>query len=210
MSEPQLTKSPSRRTPRGLVLMLHGGQEHNLDPVGRRSAPWWRSRVMMGQLAPAFHRAGLHVWLLRYRMTGWNHGRAEHPSPVPDTRWALEQVRRTHGSLPVVLLGHSMGARTAATVADDPDVHGVVGLAPWFPPGEPVDSLAGKHLVAAHGRADRITSFEATQKFVRRAEDVAASADLVDMGGLDHPMLKGFRDWNTVARERTLGMFDAV
>lgn len=208
--QPQLTRSRSRRKPRGLVLMLHGGQEHNLEPVGPRSGPWWRTRVMMGQLARPFHRAGLDVWMLRYRMVGWNHGHAEHPSPVADARWALEQVRRAHGSLPVVLLGHSMGARTATTVADDPDVHGVVGLAPWFPPGHPVEPLAGKHLVAAHGRADRITSFEATEQFVRRAAEVTASADFVDMGALDHPMLKGFREWNAVAQDRTVAMFDAV
>lgn len=206
--EPHLTRSSSGRSPRGLVLMLHGGAETNLDPVDRRSLPWVRSRVMMGQLRRAFHRADLDVWLLRYRVVGWNHGHAEHPSPVQDARWALDEVRAAHGSLPVVLLGHSMGARTATTVADDENVHGVVGVAPWFPPGHPVSALAGKHLVAAHGRADRVTNFAATQQFVRRAEPVAASTDFVDMGELDHYMLKGLRQWNDVARERTIGLFE--
>ena len=189
--------------------MLHGGAETNLEPVDQRSLPWVRSRVMMAQLRRSFHRAGLDVWLLRYRVVGWNHGHAEHPSPVQDARWALDQVRTEHRDLPVVLLGHSMGARTAVTVADDPHVHGVVGVAPWFPPGHPVEALAGRHLVAAHGRADRTTNFGATQQFVRQADPVAASTEFVDMGDLDHYMLKGIRQWNRVARDRTINMFDA-
>ena len=208
LPEPHLTRSGFRGSPRGLVLMLHGGAEANLEPVGERSRPWIRSRVMMAQLRRPFHAAGLDVWLLRYRVVGWNHGHGEHPSPVEDTRWALDRVRTEHGSLPVVLLGHSMGARTAVTVADDPDVHGVVGVAPWFPPGQPVRPLAGRRLVAAHGRADRITNFGATKEFVRRSEPVAAATEFVDMGDLDHYMIKGFRRWNRVARDSTLAMFN--
>ena len=209
MSEPHLTRGLRLRSPRGMVLLLHGGAEDDHTPVTAHSRPWQRSRLMMAQLQLPLRRRGLDVWLLRYRFTGWNHGHEAYPSPVADARWALDQVRAKHGSLPVVLLGHSMGARTSATVADDPDVHGVVALAPWLPSGEPVAPLAGKHLVAAHGRADRVTSFEATSEFVRRAAEVAASAELVDMGDTGHYMLKRVTDWNRVARERTVAMFDA-
>jgi predicted esterase len=202
--QPQLTRRSSGRDPRGLVLMMHGGAEHDLDPVTGLSRPWLRSRVMMAQLGGAFRRAGLDLWLLRFGVVGWNHGHAEHPSPVPDARWALDRARERYGGLPVVLLGHSMGARTAVAVADDPQVAGVVGLAPWLPPGEPVEPLAGKHLVAAHGRADRITSYAATEAFVRRAQRVAASAALIDMGDLDHYLVRGLRRWNAVARTQTL------
>jgi hypothetical protein len=101
-----------------------------------------------------------------------------------------------------------MGARTALAVADDPSVRGVVALAPWFPPGEPVRTLAGRRLVAAHGRADRFTSFAATEQFVRRAADVATSSEFIDMGDLDHFMLRGLRRWNTVAKDQTIAMLD--
>jgi alpha-beta hydrolase superfamily lysophospholipase len=203
---PHLTHGPRVADPRGLVLLLHGGAESDLTPVGTRSRPWQRSRLMMLQLQGRFAREGLATALLRYRVTGWNHGHAEFPSPVPDARWALERLRGRHGPLPVVLLGHSMGARTAVTVADDPCVRGVVALAPWFPPGEPVSPLAGRHLVAVHGRADRVTSFEATAAFVRRAERTAASATLVDMGDLGHYLLRGIRRWNREARVQTIAL----
>jgi len=33
---------------------------------------------------------GLAVWLLRYRMRGWN---GDEMSTLPDARWALDQIR---------------------------------------------------------------------------------------------------------------------
>ena len=103
---------------------------------------------MQRALAPGLRRRRAADWLLSYRLRGWNGG----AGPVDDARWALEQVRRELGDLPVVLLGHSMGARTAIHVADDDSVVGVVGLAPWWPADEPVEALRGKHLVGAHGQ----------------------------------------------------------
>lgn len=209
---PTLTRRPARlgvtQRSRGLVVMLHGGAEHGVEPTGSLHRPWLRSLLMMNQLLGPLHRAGLDVWLLRYRHVGWNASRDLH-SPVPDARWALEQARPSYDGehRPVVLLGHSMGARTAVAVADDPLVRGVVGLAPWFPPGEPVQPLRGKRLVAVHGRADRITSYAATEQFLARAAGVGARTQLVDMGDLGHYMLRGARDWNTAARSYTLEMF---
>lgn len=204
MPTPELHRLDAPGRPAGLVLMLHGGQANSHAPVDDRSASWRRSRFMQRQIAGRVHAHGVGLWLLRYGSRGWNAGAGPEPSPVPDARWALDEVRRELGPLPVVLLGHSMGARTAVAVADDELVTGVVALAPWLPPDEPVRALEGKHLVAAHGRADRITSFKATEAFVRRAGSVAASTELVDMGGLGHYMLRGLRRWNDVAVTRSL------
>jgi predicted esterase len=204
MTAPDLHRSDPPGPPAGLVLMLHGGQPDSHEPVGDRSTSFLRSRWMQGQISGRLHARGVGLWLLRYGRRGWNAGSGPEPSPVPDARWALDEVRRELGELPVVLLGHSMGARTAVAVADHDQVTGVVALAPWLPPGEPVAALEGKHFAAAHGRADRITSFTATGAFVRRAGSVASSAELVDMGPLGHYMLRGHRRWNDVAATRSL------
>jgi pimeloyl-ACP methyl ester carboxylesterase len=196
--------APDRAT--GLVLMLHGGQPNSSAPVDDRSTSWQRARWMQRQIATRARAQGLSLWLLRFEQRGWNAGAGPEPSPVPVARRALDSVREEHGEVPVVLLGHSMGARTAVAVADDPSVAGVVALAPWLPGDEPVDRLRGKHLAAAHGRTDRITSFRSTQAFVRRAEAVAASADLTDMGPVGHYMLRRVRAWNDFAVDRSVAM----
>ena len=124
---------------------------------------------------------------------------------MPDARWALEEVRRAHGDVPVVLLGHSMGARTAVHVADDPAVVGVVGLAPWWSlQDDPVRTLRGTHLRAAHGRSDHITSARQTREYVAAAGGVAASASFTDMGRVGHYLLRRIPAWNDFAVESVL------
>jgi pimeloyl-ACP methyl ester carboxylesterase len=177
------------------VLLLHGGTQQSAEPVDGRSASWRRSLLMQRSITPLAHEAGVATWLLRYRHRGWNGG----TGPIADARWALEEVRRELGEVPVVLLGHSMGGRTAVHVADDPAVRGVVALAPWLPAGEPVSALAGRTLRAAHGRRDRITSYGATAEYVERAGAVAREATLVDMGRVGHYMLRSADAWNEVA-----------
>jgi alpha-beta hydrolase superfamily lysophospholipase len=199
-----LTKRPVDGSPRGLVLMLHGGADRGTDPIDHRSLAWRRARWMMHEIQGELHDAGLSVWLLRYRVRGWNHGHDELPSPIPDARWALDEVRREHGPLPVVLLGHSMGGRTAVAVADDPNVVGVVALAPWLPRDEPIEAVAGKHLAAAHGRRDKITRLKDTRYYVQRAADVAASSSLTEMESLGHYMLRGRGRWNRFAADNTV------
>lgn len=209
MPAPTLTRldptDDPHRDPQGVVLLLHGGKPRGHDPVGGRSASWRRMAALQRSISPHAHEAGVATWLLRYRERGWN---GAGTSATEDARWALEEVRRELGDLPVVLLGHSMGARTSVHVADDASVVGVVGLAPWWDRSDPVSGLAGKHLRAAHGRTDKITSARMTQDFVRRARPVAASADFEDMGRAGHYMLRRVPAWNAVATSASLGLLD--
>ena len=183
----------------GVVLMLHGGKDRSAQPVDGKSASWRRSAAMARTIAPELSAAGAAVRLLRYEQRGWNGG-----APVVDARWALEEVRRELGDLPVVLLGHSMGGRTAVHVADDPQVRGVVALAPWLPGDEPAGALRGRTLVAAHGRRDKITSARATAAYVERARAAGADARFVDMGRAGHYMFRRISAWNSLAASESL------
>ncbi len=208
MRSPELTRSDSVGPTRGIVLMLHGGARTGVEPVGSRSASFRRTSLMRDALEPKLLRAGFSVWLLRYAVRGWNAGAGPEPSPVPDVRWALDRAAQSQPEVPVVLLGHSMGARTAVHVADHPNVAGVVGLAPWLEPSDPVHLLAGRHLVAGHGSRDRITSARTTRAYVGQAVGIAASAHFVDMGRLGHYMLHRAGEWNQFALHSTLEVFD--
>lgn len=180
--------------------MLQGGKPRSHQPVDGRSASWRRSDWMARTLADKAEAADTALALLRYRERGWNGGQDR----VEDARWALDEVRTAHGDVPVVLLGHSMGARVAVHAADDPSVVGVVALAPWWSKDDPVDTLPGRALVAAHGRRDRITSFAETTRFIERAKGIATAVEFVDMGMLGHYMLTNVDAWNTMASTSAL------
>ena len=207
MTEPALT---DRWTPDGMrafTLVLHGGAENAQAPVDGRSLAWRRSRTLAQHIAPTLGADGIGVAVLRYRVKGWNAGAGPLPSPVPDARWALDEIARSYGDLPVALVGHSMGARTAVAVADHPAVRGVVALAPWLPASDPVRPLTGKLLRAAHGRRDKITSPRATRRFVEQATAVA-DAEFTDMGPVGHYLLRQVPLWNaftTAAVREILG-----
>ncbi len=208
MPSPRLTRRDPGGETRGIVLMLHGGAKAGLQPVGGRSTSLRRTTAMRNSLERGMLDEGLSLWLLRFGVRGWNAGLGREPSPVPDARWALDLAAAEHPGVPVVLLGHSMGARTAVHVADHPSVVGVVALAPWFEASDPVRKLAGRHFIAGHGSRDKITLARATRAYVDQARGVAASAEFVDMGHLGHYLLRRPGDWNRFALQSSLEIFD--
>ena len=199
----QITRRGPKHDLTAVVLMFHGGKPNSTEPVRSTSLSWLRLRLMQREISKELAELGAAAWLLRFGVRGWNARAEGGPSPLVDARRALELVRAEHSGVPVVLLGHSMGARTAVAVAGDPAVTGVVALAPWLTPADPDGQLAGRHLIAAHAPTDRITRFGDTAAFVQRARSVARSARMIDMGPLDHAMLRERERWNRVALEST-------
>ncbi|MFM9441304.1 alpha/beta fold hydrolase [Streptomyces acidiscabies] len=176
---------------RAAVVVLHGGAVKDVRPSRDRQL----AALRMGPVArAAAAEVGEDVLVtrVRYRVRGWNGVQAD---PVRDALGALDDLAERYGDVPTVLVGHSMGGRAALHAAGHPLVHAVVGLAPWWPPGEPVDQLAGRRLVALHGDRDHITSATETAELIRRAQGIAVRADLALVAGGDHAMLRRYRVW---------------
>lgn len=193
-------------TPRASILMLHGGQESNTEPVRNKHASWWRMALLARSLRGFAKEDGLDLDLLQYRLRGWNN--AHDPAPVRDARETLERMRAERPGVPVVLVGHSMGGRTACRVADDPAVLGVVGLAPWLPPGEPHQAIAGKALHVLHGTADRWTSPRASRDFVERSRALATSATWDSLPGAGHFMFRQVSTWRRFVEDSVRKILD--
>jgi predicted esterase len=182
---------PALRDTRAVALVLHGGKEHSHAPVTPRNL----SPLRMVPFAKDLHRKGsehgLAVWQLLYAVRGWN---GELCSPVADARAALEEVRAQHGDVPVVLVGHSMGGRTAAHVLDDPSVRAMIALAPWLT-DDPVDGARSKDILVAHGTRDRITSPRKAFAWGDRARAEGATVTSASLTGCGHYLLRRASLW---------------
>ena len=187
-------------SPSAVVLVLHGGTENSHEPIGWRNLAGLRMLPIAGTLR-ARGRRRVAVEPVRYRVRGWN---GDEASPVADARSALESVRNRHGDLPVVLVGHSMGARTALRVAGDPGVVAVVGMAPWTPNGEPVEHSAGRRLLLLQGDRDTVTPPAASLAYAQRAAAAGAPVARVIIRGDGHAMLRRWPTWHRLAVDLAL------
>lgn len=183
---------PAAGEPRAVVVLLYGGKAVSHAPSRGRHL----SAARLVPVAHAVHRASrpldVEVRVLRYRYRGWNRAEA---SPVSDAIWALAEIRAERPGLPIVLVGHSMGGRAALRVAGDPSVVGVVALAPWCEPGDPVGQLAGQRLRILHGRRDRWTSPRASRELAAAAADLGADVRWTDLGPVGHFMIRRGGRW---------------
>jgi pimeloyl-ACP methyl ester carboxylesterase len=182
---------------RGAVVVAHGGKSDSTEPTG----PLELAVLRMTPLANAIRRAlrgyGVAVCQPRFEVRGWNGERA---SPVADLSRVLDEIGLRYGDIPVVLIGHSMGARASFRAAGHPAVTAVAGLAPWLPPGEPVDQLAGRRVLFAHGTADRVTPPAQTWAYAERARSVTDVA-VIEVRGGEHTMLWRAPLWHRMAAE---------
>jgi predicted esterase len=184
------------------VLVLHGGQEHSL----RAARPWQLAALRMRPVAAALRaalreRPSARVEFVRYRVRGWNAGRAD---AAKDAAEAVARAAAAPGRPRIVLVGHSMGGRAALAAAAHPRVVGVVALAPWTPPGEPSAHLAGRRVRVLHAPEDRVTDPAESREFVRRARATGADATWQAVPGSDHAMLARARTWHRLAAAAAL------
>ena len=189
--QPVLVSLRAPAHPSAIVLVLHGGRE-----VGYGSVPARRlTYVRMRPFAHAIHARARDaaVSLLRYRYRGWNGPDAD---PVRDTEWAVEQLVHTHGAVPIVLVGHSMGGRAALRAAGHPLVTAVAGLAPWLPPGEPTHQLEGRDVLLVHGTADVTTRPRSTTAFARTITPLARRVACIEVQRSGHAMLQRAALWH--------------
>ncbi|MDQ0985737.1 alpha/beta family hydrolase [Streptomyces sp. V2I9] len=197
-----------QRPPSAAVLVLHGGREAGTEPPppGLLNLPGTRMRPFVRALGRAVRAPGGNVLVqqVRYAHRGWNGTRAD---PFHDAVAALDALREEAGDeLPVVLLGHSMGARAALRAAGHPLVRGVVGLAPWCPPGDPVTQLAGRDVVLVHSNRDRLTSPRASQSLTARARRAGARTCMITVRGGDHAMLRRAPAWHRLTTTLVVGL----
>jgi pimeloyl-ACP methyl ester carboxylesterase len=193
-----------RRYARSAILVLHGGQEHNASPTSR----WQLSYLRMLDMYVGLRRWSREcaVYSLRYAVRGWNDSLKGTVAPVMDTRWALDRITSTHPGVPIALLGHSMGGRTAFAVADHPDVVGLCALAPWLPKTEPLPQRLDKRFVIAHGTADPVTSPALSAAYARRLQHAGASIARFELAAGGHALLDRPALWHRFAVRTTLGL----
>jgi len=182
---------------RGAVVVAHGGKSVSTEPTSARELAVLRMVPLANAIRRALRGYGVAVCQPRFELRGWNGDLA---SPVADLGRLLDEIGPRYGAIPVVLIGHSMGARAAFRVAGHPAVTAVAGLAPWLPPGEPVDQLAGRRVLLAHGTADRVTSPAQTWAYAERARSVTDVA-VIEVRRGEHTMLWRAPLWHRLAAE---------
>jgi len=122
------------------VVCVNGGQASEVEGTWSASLEW-----LVRRLAPRF--PFLAFAEVRYRIKSWR--RLE--LCIEDARAAVQMV----GAERTLLLGFSMGGAVAISVADEPAVERVLGLAPWIPDRLSVEPLRGRRLDVLHGSLDR-------------------------------------------------------
>ncbi|MGW7411619.1 prolyl oligopeptidase family serine peptidase [Streptomyces sp. NPDC054863] len=158
----------------GVVLVLPPGEPESAR--GPSALAHTSVRALTREIAGAGAAEGLVAHVVRYRGRGWNGDAAR---LAADAEWAVAEVVRRYGDVPVCLAGVDMGGRAALRAAGATAVNSVVALAPWLPEqadAEPVRQLAGRRVLIVHGtndeRADPDLSFRLAARAKKSNRDV--------------------------------------
>ena len=166
-------------TDRAAVVCMNGGQRAGVEGTWSASLEW-----LVRQLAPRFPRLGFAE--LRYRIKSWER-----------LDWCIQDAReaiRALGAPRVLLLGFSMGGAVGISVAGEPSVEEVLGLAPWIPDRLDLTPLTGRRLTVLHGSLDRAlpgipgVSPADSRRGFERARALGIDGEYTLLGGAMHGM----------------------
>jgi dienelactone hydrolase len=163
--------------PSAAVVCVNGGQGHEAAGTWSATLEW-----LVRRIAPAF--PGLTFAEVRYRVKSWN----KLDWCIEDARAAVSAV----GAPRTLLLGFSMGGAVAVSVADEPSVGTVLGLAPWLPDRLSLEPLRGRRLRILHGSLDRPflgipgVSPAASRRGFDRAQALGVDGDYTLIPGAGH------------------------
>ena len=201
--EPRLIDVVVPARPRGIVLVLHGGDTRP-DPIVRSRQP---SVLRMIPVAHSIRRAA-RGQLAVFRVLNAERGWGNELGRVHDAAWALQRAQERVGAeLPASLVGHSLGGRAALMAAGLPSVRSAVALAPWVKESDEINGIEGRELLFIHGTADKVASIDRAR---RVAEMLAARTEVtfVEVQGGTHAMLRHRRQFDGRAAQfvaRTAG-----
>ncbi len=178
------------------VLVLHGGSADSVRPTRWRDPAVARLRPVAATIARDVPNAA--VYRLRFSVRGWN---VQGGAVLTDARWALAAIRDRTPGVPIVLVGHSLGARVALRLGGDEGVAGVVGLTPWTPSDDPAVQLAGVPVVIIQAGRDRVIPEATTRPWLAHAEHAGARLTRTVLPWAGHTMLKRFWVWHRLAAQ---------
>ena len=190
----------------GVVLLLHGGEVASERPVSAWSLPLARMRLFVAPVQTRGAHSGVAVAVLRNRVRGWN---GEAADAYVDAEWALDQLAERFGPVPVALIGHSMGGRAALRAGGHASVTGIAALAPWVPEGEPIEQLAGRTVLIAHGDLDTSIAPAQSLEYAERLSAAGVAVCRLRVPGSGHALLSRLADWNVLAADFALAMVGA-
>lgn len=191
--------------PTAVVLVLHGGSADNAAGTRWRDPAVLRLMPVARVIARTVPTASVHR--LRFSVRGWNN---DGSAALRDARWALGRLSGQYPGVPIVLVGHSMGARVALHAGGDPGVAGAVLMAPWAPSSDPAAQLAGKSVVILQGGRDRVVPEATTRPWKARAEMAGARITRTLLPWGEHTMLLRFWVWHRLAAQGVLDVLDSA
>nr|WP_237720084.1 alpha/beta hydrolase [Streptomyces xiaopingdaonensis] len=192
---------PVGTAPHAVVLVLPGGGETS-SLRRQRAAPAWTARTLARRLVRGAEPLLAHP--VRLRCRGWG----EEGLPVQDARWAVEEVGRRYGDVPVCLAGVDTGARAALQAAGHPAVASVLALGPRLPESgepEPVRQLLGRKVLIAHGTEDQRTEPELSYRLAERAKKVNADVCRFEVHSDGHALRQHRFEVTALARDFVRG-----